>query len=267
MSGAAFEPQDHYADGAWYDAEYVHIRADVPYYARVAAETVGPILELACGTGRLTFPMAKSGASILGVDAAPGMIARAEEKRSALAPMERDRVRFEVADMRTLDLGERFAAVVLGFNTLMHMTTDEDLSAAFDTVRRHLDPNGGLFHFDLHTPLPELLYRDPSGRYDPQEMIDPATGNRYVVTESNDYDPRSQINRLYFHYQRVDPSGRPVEARERRAELALRVIFPRELDRWLFTSGFEIAGEWDDFERQEVFSGRGGRRVVMARPV
>lgn len=264
VTEGAFEPHDHYADGAWYDAEYVHIRGDVPHYARVAAETAGPILELACGTGRLTFPMLEAGDAVVGIDAAPGMIARADERRAALAAEDRARVRFQVADLRTLDLGERFSGVVLAFNSLMHMTTDEDLTAAFETVRRHLDP-GGLFHFDLHTPLPELLYRDPNGRYDPQEMIDPATGDRYVVTESNDYDPRTQINRLFFHYQKVHRDGRPAEVRERRAELALRVIFPRELDRWLSSSGFEIAGEWDDFERRQPFSGRGGRRIVAAR--
>jgi len=50
---AEFEPHDHYGDGAWYDAEYVHIRGDVPYYAGVAGATNGAILELACGTGRV----------------------------------------------------------------------------------------------------------------------------------------------------------------------------------------------------------------------
>jgi hypothetical protein len=165
--------------------------------------------------------------------------------------------------MRTVRLPQKFEAVVLGFNTLMHMIEDDDLSRAFETVRAHLVP-GGLFHFDLHTPFPELLSRDPTKRYDPQEMIAPATGDRYIVTESNEYDARTQINRMYFFYQQVDREGRPVGS-EKRAVLLLRVIFPRELDRWLHDFGFEVVGDWDDFERTKAFSGRGGRRVVMAR--
>jgi hypothetical protein len=62
----------------------------------------------------------------------------------------------------------------------------------------------------------------------------------------------------------VDRERRPV-GREKRALLELRVIFPRELDRWLHTSGFAITGEWDDFDRSKPFSGKGGRRVVVAR--
>ena len=78
--------RDHYADGAWYDAEYVHIGGDIPYYEQVACETDGPILELACGTGRLTFPMAATGVKVVGVDNSTAMLARAEAKRAALPP-------------------------------------------------------------------------------------------------------------------------------------------------------------------------------------
>ena len=257
------EPHDHYGDGAWYDAEYVHIRADVPYYARVAGETSGAILELACGTGRLSIPMARAGGTVHGIDIAPQMIARAEEKRLKLDPSPRERLSFEVADMRTVRIDRAFEAVVLAFNTLMHMTSDDDLASALETVRAHLRPDG-LFYFDLHTPFPELLTRDATRRYDPQEMIDPKTGDRYIVTESNEYDARTQINRMYFFYQRVDRDQRPIGS-EKQAVLDLRVIFPRELDRWLHVSGFEVIGEWDDFERARVFSGKGGRRVVIAR--
>lgn len=253
---------DHYGDGAWYDAEYVHIGGDIPYYTRVAAETPGSILELACGTGRLSFPMASTGRTVLGVDLAPPMIARAKEKRALLPPEEQERLHFVVGDLRDFRAGQTFAAVVLGFNTLMHMTSDADLEAALLTARVHLDP-GGLFHLDVYTPLFDYLTRDEGQRYDPQEMVDPK-GHRYIVTENNRYDPRTQLNTVYFYYQRVDREGRPIGP-ELRTVLQLRVIFPRELDRWLDQAGFEVVGDWDDLERRHAFSARSGRRVVMAR--
>ena len=255
--------RDHYGDGAFYDAEYVHIRGDIPYYERVAEDAEGPILELACGTGRLSIPMAGRGVHVTGIDASPSMIAQAERKRADLPVLVQNRLRFVEGDLRTARLGQKFRAVVLGFNTLMHMVSDDDLQAALATVWDHLSDQG-LFHFDLHTPFPELLARDPDARYDPQEMIDPHSGDRYVVTESNRYDPRSQVNHMSFYYQRVDRNGRPT-GQELKSELALRVIFPRELDRWLHSSGFDVVGDWDDFERQTPFSGRGGRRVVVAK--
>jgi hypothetical protein len=163
--------------------------------------------------------------------------------------------------MRTLRLGERFDAVVLGFNTIMHMTEDPDLEAVLATAREHLG-DGARFHLDLHTPYPTAIERDPDGRFEPIEVIDPNTRERYVVTENNSFDPRTQINTMYFYYQKVDRERRPIGEEEKR-ELRLRVLFPRELDRWLFSAGFRVVGDWDDFDRAKPFSGRGGRRVMM----
>lgn len=255
--------RDHYGDGAWYDAEYVHIRGDIPYYEKVARETNGPLLELACGTGRLTFPMSATGATVHGIDIAPGMIARAQQKLASLTPGAQSRLSFEVADMRSARLGREFAAVVLAFNTLMHMTEDDDLVGALTTAHEHLAP-GGLFHLDIHTPFPRLPERDPDARYDPQQMIDPLTQDRYIVSENHIYDPRRQLNTMSFFYRRADEHGAPYGP-EIRADLLLRVIFPRELDYFLKHTGFEVVGDYDDFERTKPFSGEGGRRVVTAR--
>ena len=256
------DPIDHYGDGAWYDAEYVHIGGDIPYYSGVAGAVGGPILELACGTGRLTIPMVQSGATVHGIDVAPAMIAQARRKRADLSVDQQARLSFEIADMRTAALGRSFAGVVLGFNTIMHMLTDEDLFAALRTAHDHLRPDGRFF-LDLHTPLHELLTRSPHERYDPQQMIDPHTGERYVVTESSRYDPRHQINTMRFYYQAVDTEGRPTRP-ERYTEVQLRVLFPRELDHWMTRAGFEVVEDWDDFERAQRFTGAGGRRVMVA---
>lgn len=257
---------DYYADGEWYDAEYVHIGGDVPYYEKVARETEGMILELACGTGRLTFPMVAAGARVVGIDNAKGMLSRAHARREDLPPSQRLSVEFLQGDMRTFRSDRRFEAVVLGFNTLMHMLEDDDLLATLHTARAHLGEEG-LFHLDLHTPLPEITRpRDPDGRYDPEEMIDPRDGKRYIVTENNTYDPRRQINQMRFYYQQVDADGRDVGP-ERCAVVELRVLFPRELDLFLRLAGFEVVGDWDDFERTTRFSGGGGRRVMMAQPL
>ena len=259
MSGPG--PIDHYQDGAWYDAEYVHIRGDVPYYAAIG-EREGRILELAAGTGRLSIPMAEAGAVVHGVDLSSAMVDRAEDKRGELPGPVRERLSFQVADMRSVRVDGGFDAVVLAFNTLMHMVDDDDLQRALQTVHAHLEP-GGRFYFDLHTPLTDLLVRDPEGRFDPQQMIDPRTGHRYVVTENNRYDPRRQINLMRFYYQQVDGDERPI-GKERYTELRLRVLFPRELDHWLDLTGFDVTAEWDDFECTQPFSARGGRRIVVA---
>jgi len=254
---------DHYGDGVWYDAEYVHVGADIPGYRRWAGARSGPILELACGTGRLTIPMAESGVDVVGVDLAPAMIARARAKQAELPKSVGERLSFIVGDMRNLDLRRRFDGVVIGLNGLMHMTTDEDLHAALSTARRHLTPSGRLA-LDVFMLPPAALGRGEAERFDPQQMIDPRDGQRYIVTESTQYDPVRQLHRLNFFYQPVDRAGRP-SGPESRSELQVRVVMPRELDLWLRLVGFTITGDWDDLDATAGFSGRGGRRFVEAR--
>lgn len=256
--------RDHYGDGVWYDAEYVHVGADIPGYRAWAARRGGPILELACGTGRLTFPMAETGTEVVGVDISASMISRAEEKRRAWSPPPGGAVHFSVGDMREIRLGRTFPNVVIGLNGAMHMVSDDDLAAALETARVHLRSDG-LLALDVFSLPPAALGRAPEARYDPQEMIDPRDGQRYVVTESTRYDPARQLHQLSFFYQPVDGRGQPTGA-ELRSDLEVRVIFPRELELWLRVTGFEIVGDWDDIEASTPFSGRGGRRFVEARP-
>lgn len=256
---------EYYANGAWYDAEYIHIRYDVPYYIDVGAETAqrGRLLELACGTGRLSLPMVHAGCPLLGVDISAGMIAEANKKRERTVPGDQARMKFIVGDMRSLRLGEKFAAVVLAFNTLMHMIDDDDLAGTLDTVREHLAEDGR-FYLDLHVPYPDATNRDPDGRFDPMELIDPATRKRYIVSENSHYDARTQLNTMFFYYQEVDARGSSIGP-ERVRRLELRVIFPRELDRWLHLHGLQVIEDWDDFDRTKPFSGVGGRRVMVAK--
>ncbi len=252
--------RDHYQDGSWYDAEYVHIRADIPYYKEVARASSGKVLEFACGTGRLTIPMAETGTEVVGVDISESMLHRAEQKKAWLSPFVREKLSFAPGDMRSMRLEEKFQTVILGFNSLMHMSQEADLLAVFETAKYHLLP-GGEFHLDIYSPYPAPSIRESEGRYDPQEMIDPHTHDRYIVTENNSYDPRTQINTVYFYYQKVDRERKPI-GDEMKTILKLRVLYPREMDSLIQRSGFEIVGDWDDYQREIPFTAKGGKRVM-----
>jgi len=266
LGGMSANEIAYYADGVWYDAEYVHIAIDIPYYAGVAANAQGPVLELACGTGRLTIPMAQVGADVVGVDVMESMIEQANAKKVQLFPAEQERVEFLVGDMRSLRLNRKFKAVIIGFNTLMHLIDDKDMADTLETVREHLDDDGKFF-LDLNVPLPSLsLSQDPEARIDPEQMIDPRDGRRFVVTENNQYDARQQIQLLKFFYQEVDQDGKKV-GDEFSHTLRLRVIYPRELDLWLKNAGFEIVEDWDDFDKTTPFTAEGGRRVLVLQKV
>src|SRR5215212_5162530 len=88
------------------------------FYRDLARQMGGPVLELACGTGRLTLPLARDGHAVVGLDASPVMLRAAEAKAEA----EDVEVAFFRGDMRVFDLGRRFALVILCCNSLAHLT-------------------------------------------------------------------------------------------------------------------------------------------------
>src|SRR5438093_8785643 len=67
-----------------YDWEHDPYVADVAVQVALARRFGGPVLELACGSGRLLAPLANAGLHITGIDSSPEMLARARERLSRL---------------------------------------------------------------------------------------------------------------------------------------------------------------------------------------
>lgn len=103
------------------------------------------LLDLGCGTGNHAFRLAERGHFVVGVDRSTDMLALASAKAKRACS---GSVEFHEADIRKLDLGRQFDAVLMMFTVLGYQLEDSDLMAALATVRRHLQP-GGLFLFDV----------------------------------------------------------------------------------------------------------------------
>jgi 2-polyprenyl-3-methyl-5-hydroxy-6-metoxy-1,4-benzoquinol methylase len=72
-----------YEDAAFYDAEFAGRDHEIPFYLHWSAKIGAPILEVACGSGRLTLPIAEQGLEVVGLDLSAPMLARARDKSAA----------------------------------------------------------------------------------------------------------------------------------------------------------------------------------------
>src|ERR687885_573592 len=74
------EGWDEYAP--FYDWENARTlgRRDIPFWRTLALQTDGPVLELGCGTGRISIPLARTGVSLVGIDRSEAMLARARQR-------------------------------------------------------------------------------------------------------------------------------------------------------------------------------------------
>ncbi|MEW5981768.1 MAG: class I SAM-dependent methyltransferase [Acidobacteriota bacterium] len=143
---------DDYA--AFYDWENAQTmgRRDVRFWERLAGRAGGLTLELGCGTGRVTLPMARHGARVVGIDRSPSMLSRARKRarRSKLAGS----LSLVRGDIRALPFGPAtFALVAAPYGVLQSLLDDVALDDSLASAHRVLAP-GGRLAIDLVSDLP-----------------------------------------------------------------------------------------------------------------
>jgi SAM-dependent methyltransferase len=232
-----------YADPAEYDLEDAG-DTGVSFYRALAHETGGPVLELACGTGRVAIPIAREGIPVTGVDIVPGMIERARRKAAGLP------ARWLVDDARTVALAGRFRLVFLTGNAFQAFVTNADQEALLQRVRVHLDERG-VFAFETRNPLfpgatpPAGLFLplDTRVEEEPGAPFLNARGQEVRVSRTRRYDHAAQVLHLTSYHRWSDGARDHVRV----ARTALRYTFPQELAALLYYNGFRIARQYGDW--------------------
>lgn len=242
-----------YFDGRHYDQRYWDFTQDLPFWIAQARKYGDPILELACGTGRVALPLAREGFRVTGIDISHSMLAQARRKAS----QESVPVEWVKADIRAFELGKQFSLVIFPFNAICHLLGLEDLEACLACVRRHLT-HGGKFILDVFNPRLDILLRDPERRYPHSEYPDPDGRGAIVVAESNVYDRSSQINHIKLFYRLP---GREEEMVE---ELVMRICYPQELDALLKYNGFAIEAKLGDYDARP-FDSEAPKQLIVCR--
>ncbi len=227
-----------YENPELYDLLFEGYVDDSAFYLGLAGAARGPVLDLACGSGRLLIPALEAGVDIEGLELESAMLAELTRKARArgLEP------RVHPGDMRGLALPRRYALIFCAFNTLVHNLTPEDWIATLRGCREHLAP-GGTLAFDVQTMTPAALC-DPDGI--PVQEFDvkyPEVGLTLRVIDARRKDPVAQLQRSRIEVQELDAEGTLVTSS--RFEATIRWVQKNEMTLMLGLAGFErwqIAG-------------------------
>ncbi|WP_404456818.1 class I SAM-dependent methyltransferase [Oceanobacillus kapialis] len=229
---------EEYQNPLQYDKEHVHYHEDITYLTNWAKKSKGPIIDLACGTGRASLPLARTGRRLLGVDLHSGMLERAKEK--ALA--ENLDISFLEQDCTMLDLGVKSDFIFMVGNSFQHFLTNEAQDNLLNAVQRHLVP-GGQFLFNTRFPSEDELLstnsEEPGFTY--------KDGSLSVhVSYISQYDALSQVQHNITIRKYFSDAGDLVE--EKRSTIDLRFVFPLEMERLLEKHGLTIEGVYQDWK-------------------
>jgi len=189
------DSQDYELVAKYYDGSY-NLKPDLndlPFYLEIAKQQGGPVLEIACGTGRVLVEIAKLGITIEGVDFSQKMLSILREKLHKESENVRQRVTLHIGDMRTFWLEKQFRLVTIPFRSLQHMYTIEDQVKALKRTKDHLQPKDGLLVFNVFYPDYTLLDKEVMD----SEWIDPSNPNRILRR----YFIRYKVNKLYQYFE------------------------------------------------------------------
>lgn len=240
---------DPYADPVLYDLEYTDHTEDIAYYTRIAQAATGPILELGCGTGRLTLPLARAGARVDGVDLSPSMLEGLRLKLGAEPDAVQARVRFWEGDFRAPPEHARtdYGWVLWPFNAIHHCAGPDDVLRTLRAARARLATGGGIA-LDAYLPDRELYDRDPNKTYEHRIFKDPRTGRPLHTWEQGWWDEEAKVHHVVYTYK--DHTGR-----EQRAHLRLRMFERDELIALFHDAGLRVSFSAEDFAGRPVRPG------------
>lgn len=226
--------------------------ADLDFYKRwMPKNKDARVLELCCGTGRLTIPIAKEGYRITGVDIMASMLekAKAKARESDLI------INFIEADIRQLNLSEKFDLIFIPFNSIHHLYQNEDLFNTFMVVKKHLK-EGGLFLLDCYNPDIAFIANNQ------KEAIETASyttdnGKNVRIKQKMRYESHSQVNRIEWHYY-IDGEF------DSNQNLDMRMYYPQELDSYLKWHDFEITEKFGDFD-ETAFANDSPKQIFVCK--
>ncbi|MGE0387096.1 MAG: class I SAM-dependent methyltransferase [Gammaproteobacteria bacterium] len=214
-------------------------QADVPFWCERALAAAGPAIELGCGTGRVTLPLARAGVDVVGVDRSAPMLAHAARRAARLKAQAPPRL--VRADIRRLPFAAgTFGQVLAPYGILQSLLSEADLDATLAEAARVCAPDAQ-FGVELVADLPawreyqgRVRLRGRRGRNGPHV--------RLVESVRQDRDRGLTL----FHQEFIEQDGR--EIRRAAFDLTFRTIPMQAMAKRLASAGFavdELIGDYD----------------------
>jgi SAM-dependent methyltransferase len=210
---------------------------DLGFYLREAKNARGPVLEVACGTGRIMLHLLSQKIDIVGIDLSPGMLGVLRKKAEAQG-LKPD---VQVADMTDFDLSRRFKLIIVPYRSFLHLKDESQRRKAINRFHDHLLPGGRLI---LHTYNPSKEEMEMTGgyhAYESEEVGSRDDPQRYRVDWQLMYDPRHRAG----NYRII---LKPEKGGAEEFEMTIYYVPAKEMQEMLSSAGFRNIKEYCGFD-------------------
>jgi len=224
-----------YEDAELYDLEFAERGHELPFFLNMALQAKGPVLEVACGTGRLTIPIAAAGVDIDGLDIVPAMLSLARQKSTQDGLL----MQWFEQDCCDMELPRKYELIFSATNAMQHLPNDESVITFLNEAKQVLSPGGQLV-IDVFNPSIEKLNQTDRGRYQ-HKTFKSKDGVAISVDVAPLYD--ADKKRLSF---KLFYSKNGLQFYEKFVQM--NVFFPDHLTALCKQAGFEITAKYGDYD-------------------
>ena len=226
---------------------------DVPFYQALIPSPRATVLELGCGTGRVTVPLARCCRFLHGIDLSQAMLelCRSKLAKASISP---GRAVVTEGDITDFDLGQRFDLIIAPFRVLQNLETDAEVNGLLGCIGKHLAPQGTCV---LNVFRPQFL---PDELHElwiaPEERLNwevPTDGGLIAC-----YDRRTRLDaqRLVLYpdliYRRYEGAALAEEAV---LPLVMRCYYPKQFEKLITGHGFQIVNRWGGYQGEAYGEG------------
>lgn len=235
---------EEYDDPILYDKENDPYTEEIPFLLKWASKMGGTIIDVACGTGRVTIPIASKGYKLIGVDLHTGMLNEAKRKSSDLHLQ----IEWIEQDCINLNLDVKSNMIYSVGNSFQHFLSNKAQDGLLTSVNRHLEIDG-IFIFGTRFPSNEELLQPSTEEYW-RSYTDSETLDKVDVSTISNYDTLNQVQNYTTIRKSKNKNGEIVD--KKTTNISLRYVFPKEMERILFSNGFEILNVYKDWNETPI---------------
>jgi SAM-dependent methyltransferase len=226
---------------------------DIPFYIEYAKKQKGIILELGCGTGRVSIELAKAGFYVTGLDLSEKMLEMYKNKLIELPNNIKNKIDIVKGNMANFALGKKYSLIIAPFRAFQALTEETDIKNCLNLIIKHLDANG-IFIINVFRPYKTLDEIWCTGEAIQWERDNPKKGVRVIKKDVREkIDTIKQIIYPKFVYEVIDKDGNIEKYTE---ELELKYYYYEQLKKILLENGFEIIEKFGWYDKTEIENGR-----------
>jgi ubiquinone/menaquinone biosynthesis C-methylase UbiE len=233
-----------------YDIEWKGLYEDMEFFKKCAEEYGGPILELAAGTGRVTFELAKQGHDVWALDIDNEMLdvfrGKIESSDSKNGSKELGHIELIQGDMADYSLNKKFNLVIMPGNSFITQLTQEKQLATLKKIREHLS-DGGVAILPIVSASRAFEKADLLRfRYSFRDDEEKLTYHKY-----SRIDMCLPLQQIVYHYY-YDVVGDDGATTRIHSEVETRMVFRYEMELLLRTAGLKIRDVLGNYDGAKI---------------